>query len=82
MPSLPIYGSNGSNGVIIITTNKNLKSGNKSTMKWILWYPGVSKNSMLNAYQFAGVLPKTGMIILRLDANPSGSPTHMSESAP
>ena len=80
--SAAIYGSRGSNGVIIITT----KQGQSEKMK--VQYDGYygiqrcsKKLSMMNAYQFAE-FAKDGHDNAYLDANPGGSPDSRMETAP
>ena len=72
--SAAIYGSRGSNGVIIITTKQGQSEKMKVQYDGYYGIQSVSKKlPMLNAYQFAE-FAKDGHDNSYLDANPGGSP--------
>ena len=72
--SAAIYGSRGSNGVIIITTKQGQSEKMKVQYDGYYGIQSVSKKlSMMNAYQFAE-FAKDGHDNAYLDANPGGSP--------
>ena len=72
--SAVIYGSRGSNGVIIITTKQGQSEKMKVQYDGYYGIQSVSKKlSMMNAYQFAE-FAKDGHDNAYLDANPGGSP--------
>ena len=72
--SAAIYGSRGSNGVIIITTKQGQSEKMKVQYDGYYGIQSVSKKlPMLNAYQFAE-FAKDGHDNSYLDANPDGSP--------
>ncbi len=72
--SAAIYGSRGSNGVIIVTTKQGQSEKMKVQYDGYYGVQSVSKKlSMMNAYQFAE-LAKDGHDNAYLDANPGGSP--------